>query len=125
MINQQILEGNWNEIKGKLRQKWGQLTDDDFPQICGEADQIIGIIRTRLAKGAKRLNGICKKCPAALPRRSARRPKPYATMHSTLPRPCSIRPSELPTRCMPAITRRNASSAIGRESRCLCVSEWG
>ena len=28
MTNQQILEGNWNEIKGKLRQKWGQLTDD-------------------------------------------------------------------------------------------------
>lgn len=47
MINQQILEGNWNEIKGKLRQKWGQLTDDDFPQICGEADQIIGIIQRK------------------------------------------------------------------------------
>jgi len=47
MTNQQILEGNWNEIKGKLRQKWGQLTDDDFPQICGEADQIIGIIQRK------------------------------------------------------------------------------
>ena len=47
MINQQILEGNWNEIKGKLRQKWGQLTDDDFPQMCGEADQIIGIIQRK------------------------------------------------------------------------------
>ena len=38
MINQQILEGNWNEIKGKLRQKWGQLTDDDFQQIRGDAE---------------------------------------------------------------------------------------
>ena len=47
MINQQILEGNWNEIKGKLRQKWGQLTDDDLPQICGEAEQIIGIIQSK------------------------------------------------------------------------------
>jgi uncharacterized protein YjbJ (UPF0337 family) len=47
MINQQILEGNWNEIKGKLRQKWGQLTDDDFPQIRGEAEQIIGIIQRK------------------------------------------------------------------------------
>jgi uncharacterized protein YjbJ (UPF0337 family) len=47
MINQQILEGNWNEIKGKLRQKWGQLTDDDLPQIRGEADQIIGIIQRK------------------------------------------------------------------------------
>ena len=47
MTNQQILEGNWNEIKGKLRQKWGQLTDQDLPQICGDVDQIIGIIQRK------------------------------------------------------------------------------
>jgi uncharacterized protein YjbJ (UPF0337 family) len=47
MLNQQILEGNWNEIKGKLRQKWGQLTDDDFLQIRGEADQIVGILQRK------------------------------------------------------------------------------
>jgi len=47
MTNQQILEGNWSEIKGKLRQKWGQLTDDDLPQIRGEADQIIGVIQRK------------------------------------------------------------------------------
>ena len=38
---------NWNEIKGKLRQKWGQLTDDDLPQIRGDADQIIGAIQRK------------------------------------------------------------------------------
>ena len=47
MTHQQILEGNWSEIKGKLRQKWGQLTDDDLPQIRGEADQIIGVIQRK------------------------------------------------------------------------------
>ena len=47
MTDQQILEGSWNEIKGKLRQKWGQLTDDDLPQIRGEADQIIGVIQRK------------------------------------------------------------------------------
>jgi len=47
MTDQQILEGNWNEIKGKLRQRWGQLTDDDLPQIRGEADQIIGVIQRK------------------------------------------------------------------------------
>ena len=46
-MNQQILEGNWNEIKGKLRQKWGQLTDDDLPQIRGDVDQIIGAIQRK------------------------------------------------------------------------------
>ena len=47
MTNQQILEGNWNEMKGMLRQKWGQLTDSDLPQICGDVDQIVGIIQRR------------------------------------------------------------------------------
>ena len=47
MINQQILEGNWNEIKGQLRQKWGQLTDDDFQQIRGDAEQLVGVIQRK------------------------------------------------------------------------------
>jgi uncharacterized protein YjbJ (UPF0337 family) len=47
MTNQQILEGTWNEIKGKIRQKWGQLTDDDLPQIRGEMEQIVGAIQRR------------------------------------------------------------------------------
>ena len=51
MMNQQILEGNWNEIKGKLREKWGQLTDDDLPQIRGEAEQIVGIIQRKTGEG--------------------------------------------------------------------------
>jgi uncharacterized protein YjbJ (UPF0337 family) len=47
MTNQPILVGNWNEIKGKLRQKWGQLTDDDLPQLRSDADQIVGIIQRK------------------------------------------------------------------------------
>jgi len=47
MTSQQILEANWNEIKDKLRQKWGQLTDEDLPQLRGDADQIVGIIQRK------------------------------------------------------------------------------
>jgi uncharacterized protein YjbJ (UPF0337 family) len=47
MTNPQILEANWNEIKGKLREKWGQLTDDDLPQFRGDADQIVGVIQRK------------------------------------------------------------------------------
>lgn len=47
MIDQLVLEGNWNEIEGKLRQKWGQLTDDDVLQFRGDAQEIIGIIQRR------------------------------------------------------------------------------
>ena len=51
MTNQQILEGNWNEIKGKLRQKWAQLTDDDLLQFGGDADEIVGIIQRKTGEG--------------------------------------------------------------------------
>jgi uncharacterized protein YjbJ (UPF0337 family) len=47
MVNQQTVEGTWNEIKGKLRQKWGQLTNEDLPEIQGDAEQIIGIIQRK------------------------------------------------------------------------------
>jgi uncharacterized protein YjbJ (UPF0337 family) len=51
MINQQILEGKWNEIKGKLRSRWGQLTDDDLTQFHGQVDQLIGTIQRKTGEG--------------------------------------------------------------------------
>jgi uncharacterized protein YjbJ (UPF0337 family) len=45
MINQQTLQGNWNEIKGKLRSKWGSLTDDDLQIFNGNVEQLVGVIQ--------------------------------------------------------------------------------
>ena len=36
------LKGNWNEIKGKLKQKYGQLTDDDLTFAEGKEDELLG-----------------------------------------------------------------------------------
>jgi uncharacterized protein YjbJ (UPF0337 family) len=47
MVNQQTLQGNWNEIKGKLKSKWGQLTNDDLQQAHGSVDQLIGLIQRK------------------------------------------------------------------------------
>jgi uncharacterized protein YjbJ (UPF0337 family) len=47
MINQATLQGNWNEIKGKLRKHWGQLTDDDVQIFNGNVDQLVGLIQRR------------------------------------------------------------------------------
>ena len=43
-MNKEIFHGKWNEIKGKLKQQWGKLTDDDLIQIEGKHDQIYGIL---------------------------------------------------------------------------------
>ena len=51
MVNQQVLTGNWNEIKGKIRSHWGQLTDDDLTQFRGQVDSLVGTIQRKTGEG--------------------------------------------------------------------------
>jgi uncharacterized protein YjbJ (UPF0337 family) len=37
-MNKDIFKGNWKEMKGKVKQQWGKLTDDDITQINGSYD---------------------------------------------------------------------------------------
>ena len=46
-INVQGLQGHWNQIKGELKKKWGQLTDDDLSWSGGNIDQLVGRIQQR------------------------------------------------------------------------------
>ena len=41
------VEGNWKQIKGKVKEKWGKLTDDDLTAIAGNRDQLEGKIQER------------------------------------------------------------------------------
>ena len=45
------IKGNWNEIKGKLKQKYAQLTDDDLTFAEGKEDELLGRLQQRLGKG--------------------------------------------------------------------------
>ena len=44
------LKGNWNELKGKLKQKYGQLTDDDLAFSEGKEDELFGRLQQKLGK---------------------------------------------------------------------------
>lgn len=46
-MNSDQLEGKWKQVKGEVREKWGQLTDDDIHVIAGRRDQLIGRIQER------------------------------------------------------------------------------
>ena len=46
-MNWDRIEGSWKELKGKVKEKWGQLTDDDLEQAAGRRDQLIGILQRR------------------------------------------------------------------------------
>ena len=45
MVNAQVLQGQWNQIRGELKKKWGQLTEDDLRFTNGNIDQLIGRIQ--------------------------------------------------------------------------------
>ena len=47
MITAQELRGHWNELKGKVKEKWGQMTDDDFTYASGNVDQLVGRIQQK------------------------------------------------------------------------------
>ncbi len=44
------LKGKWNETKGKLKQKYGQLTDDELTYAEGKEDELIGKLQSKLGK---------------------------------------------------------------------------
>jgi uncharacterized protein YjbJ (UPF0337 family) len=46
-MNKLEMKGNWNITKGKLKQKWGRLTDDDLDIASGNLDEVIGRIQKR------------------------------------------------------------------------------
>jgi uncharacterized protein YjbJ (UPF0337 family) len=41
-MNADILQGQWKQMKGKMKEKWGKLTDSDWDQVAGKRDQLIG-----------------------------------------------------------------------------------
>ena len=46
-MDQLRIKGNWNEIKGKVKQHWGNLTDDDLMYSEGKEEELIGKIQKR------------------------------------------------------------------------------
>ena len=58
MPNKTELQGNWNELKGKLKQKFAKLTDDDLLYIDGKKDIMLGKIQVKLGKTKEELREI-------------------------------------------------------------------
>lgn len=54
-------EGTWNEVKGKLKEKYGELTDDDLTYTRGKEDQLIGRLQKRLGKSKDEVREIIRK----------------------------------------------------------------
>lgn len=46
-LNSEALKGEWNQLKGSVKQKWADLTDDDLTHIEGSRDKLVGRLQER------------------------------------------------------------------------------
>jgi uncharacterized protein YjbJ (UPF0337 family) len=47
MMNSDIFEGKWKQVRGELKNWWGKLTDDDVDKVEGNYDKFLGILQER------------------------------------------------------------------------------
>lgn len=46
-INQDILAGKWKQVRGKAKQWWGKLTDNDLDRVSGRLEELVGLVQER------------------------------------------------------------------------------
>ena len=49
-MNNDILEGKWKQLKGSIQAKWGEITDDEFEQVKGNRERLIGLVQEKYGK---------------------------------------------------------------------------
>ena len=54
-MNKLQFKGSWNEVKGKLKQKYGQLTDNDLTFADGKDEELLGRLQKRLGRSKEEL----------------------------------------------------------------------
>ena len=46
-MNEDIFKGKWKELKGRVKEKWGDLTDDDVTAVEGKKEKLVGILQVK------------------------------------------------------------------------------
>jgi len=59
-MNKLQFKGSWNEVKGKLKQKYAELTDDDLTYSEGKEDELIGKLQKKLGKSAEEVRKVLR-----------------------------------------------------------------
>ncbi|MEX2162173.1 MAG: CsbD family protein [Anaerolineales bacterium] len=45
--NKDVMQGKWHELKGRVRQQWGKITEDDLGQLSGKIEELAGVLQQR------------------------------------------------------------------------------
>ena len=58
-MNTDTIKGNWTQLKGKVKERWGKLTDDDLKVIEGKKDQLVGKLQERYGYAREKAQKEC------------------------------------------------------------------
>jgi len=65
-MNTDTIKGQWKQLTGKVKEKWGKLTDDDLSAINGQKDQFIGKLQERYGyakdRATREVDEFCDQC---------------------------------------------------------------
>jgi uncharacterized protein YjbJ (UPF0337 family) len=66
MISQKELKGGWGQLKGKIKEKWGQITDNELMQAEGNIEGLIGIIQRKTGTARREIEDFFEEAVAAV-----------------------------------------------------------
>ena len=65
-MNWDTIKGQWMQVNGKVKEKWGKLTDNDLDVVAGKKDQLVGMLQKRYGyakdKAEKEVDEFCSGC---------------------------------------------------------------
>jgi uncharacterized protein YjbJ (UPF0337 family) len=65
-MNRDQIVGTWKDLSGKARTRWGEITDDEWTQVKGDRDQMVGLIQRRYGKAREEAESELDRWCAAL-----------------------------------------------------------
>jgi len=82
MLTKTELKGQWEQVKGQVRERWGEITDNDFSSVQGSKDQLIGLIEQKTGTARREIEAFfdqALKSGESLVQNAAETVREYAT----------------------------------------------
>ena len=74
-MNNDRIQGNWKQLTGKLREEWGDITDNEYEEMAGNKDQLVGKLQAKYGWTREEADRLIDQRPAGL--RLLRREPPH------------------------------------------------
>ena len=65
MLTREELQGQWTQLKGKIRERWGQITDDELQQVHGDGEQLLGFLQKKTGQSRQEVEKFMREAVSA------------------------------------------------------------